>query len=432
MSPAPVLLYLLIITTPVSLIFDGPISYGLITAVAAISVAVVALRIRRGETEFLLSVIKPVSLVAAIPALWMVMQVLPLGFLGIAHPIWQSAATTLELPIAGSISIDPGATIIALTRYLSMAAIALVAATVAIDRYRAGWILSALTVATTLIAVMLLATSGGIVTLPGNGTLPINSAATDCAALGIIIAVAAVLHTFERGHAMADLGGSVIWLRLTFAACLIAYAICCLALILGTTGQAYFAVGCGIAVLAAALIVRYFGLGPWGISAVVSVALVVVIATVLFQSGGKNSDLMLSFATGASAQIALTQRILADTPWAGTGAGTFAAVLSIYRSIDELGTGVMAPAAMPAIAVEMGRPFLWIIVLAATGFAISLLRGAARRRRDLFYSIAGASSVVTITLLGFGNAGLLSAPVGVIMAAIVGLAVAQSKSRAIR
>ena len=66
--------------------------------------------------------------------------------------------------MAGSISIDPGATLISFVRYLSAVAIAFVAAAVAIDRRRAEWIFFALTVAMTLIALMSLAFSLGLFT----------------------------------------------------------------------------------------------------------------------------------------------------------------------------------------------------------------------------------------------------------------------------
>jgi uncharacterized membrane protein len=79
----------------------------------------------------------------------------------------------------------------------------------------------------------------------------------------------------------------------------------------------------------------------------------------------------------------------------------------------------------------MGRPFLWVILLAAIALVITLLRGALRRGRDLFYPVAGASCVVVATLLAFGNAALFSTPVLIIAASVVGIAIAQSKSRSI-
>jgi hypothetical protein len=160
--------------------------------------------------------------------------------------------------------------------------------------------------------------------------------------------------------------------------------------------------------------------------------LVVATAVVALQPRKQTVDLTLMFATRAPAPLtAVTQRILAETGWTGTGAGTFAAVLPIYRGIDELTAGPVAPTAAAGIAVEMGRPFLWAMLIAAIALAVTLLRGSVRRGRDSSYSMAGASCVVTFALLGFGNAGLFSTPALIIAAATVGMAIAQSKSRSL-
>jgi hypothetical protein len=432
MFPAPLLLILLIIATPVTLIFDGPIIHGLVTAAAALLVAIVALRIRPSEAGFLSSIIRPIALIASFPAVWMLVQVLPLKAVGLAHPIWDSAAAALGRPLAGSISIDPGATIIALAEYLSTAAIAFVAAAVAIDRNRAEWVLFALMTSTTLIALMALTAGLSDFTLLSNsasGTARI--AATDSAGLGVIVAAATTLHTLGRGGTRGpEQGREAVWYRLAFMACLVAVTICSWTVFVGATSQTYFAVICGLATLAVAIVIRRFRPGPWGVSAIVSVAAVVAIAAVTLHPSNRSLDLTLAFATHASAPlIAISQRVLIETSWAGTGAGTFAVVLPIYRDIDELTAGTIAPTAAVTIAVEMGRPFLWAILLAAIALVVTLVRDAARRGRDSFYTTTGASCVVTTTLLAFGNAAIFSIPVLMIAAAIVGIAIAQRKSR---
>jgi hypothetical protein len=430
MFPAPLFLILLIVATPAFIIFDGPIILGLVTVAAAVSVAIVALRIRAGEASFLATVIRPVAIVAAVPAVWMLIQVLPLKTIGLANPIWESAAAALGRPLAGSISIDPGDTLISLARYLSVAAIAFVAAAIAVDRQRAEWILAALTAAATLIALMVLAAGLGGFAFLSNGGLA-GQTATDSAGLGVIISAATAFHTLERGKAQSpDQRGPAVWHWLTFVASLIAIAICTAALIVGATNEAYFAVACGVATLAVAVVTRRYRFGPWGYSAIIAIALVVAIAAIALQPAGRIMDLTLAFATHASAPlIDVTQRVLTETSWTGTGAGTFAAILPIYQDIDELASGSVAPTAAAAIAVEMGRPFFWVFLLAAITLVVALLRGALQRRRDSFYSTAGASCVVAGTLLAFGNAALFGTPALIIVSVIVGIAIAQSKSR---
>ena len=434
MFPATLFLVLPIVTTPAMLVLDGPILHGIIVAAAAALVAVVGFRIRHSELDFLLSVIRPIALVAAIPALWMLIQVFPSGAIGLAHPIWESASAALGKPLAGSISIDTGATLISLARYLSIATITLVAAAVAIDRHRAEWILFTLTIATTLVGILILTEHLGIITLFDDfqgGSVRV--AASDCATLGIVLAAAAAFQALERGYVKVQGQNSVAAsYGLALVACLGATAICILAVLVSATGQTYFAAACGVATFAVAIAIRRLRFGPWGYSAIVAVVFAILFASAALQPSAGTTDITVAFAPQNAKQlISVTQRILAGTSWFGTGAGTFSAIVPIYRDFDELTAGLMAPTAVSAIAVEMGRPFLWATLIAAIALLIVLMRGAARRGRDPFYSMAGASCTVTATLLAFGNTGVFSTPVLLIAAATIGIAIAQSKSRTI-
>jgi hypothetical protein len=230
----------------------------------------------------------------------------------------------------------------------------------------------------------------------------------------------------------ADRGGLTVWFKLIIAGCLIAFAISSLAVLVSATTQAYFAVICGITLLGIEIIIRHFGLGPWGLSAIVSVIATVAITVASLNPALRSEGLALAFASHASPPlITVTYRILTEASWFGTGAGTFAAILPIYRDIDELKSGLIAPTAAAAIAVEMGRPFLWALLTAATALVVALLRSALRRGRDSFYPTAGASCIVTAIILAFSNTALFSTPALIIVAVTVGVAVAQSKSRSI-
>lgn len=427
-------LVLLVFAAPVTVVVDGPIIYGLVAAVAAISIATIAMKIRPGEAGFLAAVIRPIAYVAAVPAIWMMIQVMPLQTFGLAHSVWKSAAAALGHPLAGAISIDPGATLIALMRYLSTIAIALIAAAVAIDRQRAEWALFALMASTTLVAMMALATKFGVFTFltSGNNREQSDFLATAIAGLGIILSSAAALHTIEQREMShpkqirSDRG----WLA--FSACLVAFAICCLATLIVATSQTYFAVGCGIATLVVATMIRRFDIGAWGIAGIISTALFIAIAVTATQLNNQSVDLSLAFATQAPMPlIAITQRILTESGWAGTGAGTFAYILPIFRDMEELTSGQIAPTAAATIAVEMGRPFFWATLLAMVTLALTLLSGALRRHRNSFYPTAGASCVVVVALLAFGNSAPLATSVSIIAATAIGMAIAQRKSRLI-
>lgn len=432
MFPVSQLLALLIFTTPIVFIFDGPIIHGLVTALAAISVAILSIRMRPGEARFLATVIWRLAVVAVFPALWMLIQVLPLQAVGLASPVWQSAAAALGRPLAGSISIDPGATLICFVRYVSGMAVVFIAAAVAVDRRRAERLFLSLVAATAVIALMSLVARFGDFTFLSNSTNGVaGDAATDCVGLGVILAGTAALHIFERSKSErpheAGLAG---WYRPTFVACIVALAMCSSALIMGATSQVYYAVACGVVVLFTVAVIRHYSLGPWGISAITSIILFIAIAVFLLRSSDQSEYLTLAFATRAPPPlIAVTQRVLSDTGLTGTGAGTFSTILPIYQGIDELAIGPTAPTAAAALSVEMGRPFLGLTLLAAIVLVVTLSRGALRRLRDSLFSTAGSSCVVVLSILAFSNAALFRMPVSIIAAGIVGLAISQSRSR---
>jgi len=433
MFPAPQFLSLLILTSPVFLRFDGPIAYGAIAAATAILVSIVGLRARPGEIDFLSLLMRPIALVALVPVLLIFLQLIPARSVGLANPIWQSAATAVGRPVFGSISIDPGVTLISMARYLSVLGITFVAAALAIDRRRAIWLLMALTGTTALSAAAVVLTHFGVFAfLNGQDNALSSVAAIDSAFIGIILSIATALQAIEQPNSTTADRGAATPFHITFLGCLVAFAMCTMAVIISATSELLLALICGIATLVVTIVVRRFRFGLWGYSAILSVAMVAVVAAVALRPADRTMDLSLAFTSHPRAPaVALTDRILAESSLLGNGAGTFSDVVPIYRDIDEQATGIFAPTATAAIAVEMGKPFLWISVLAAIALIIFLVRGAVRRGRDASYSMAGASCVAVVTALAFNNAGVFNSSVLVVAAAAIGIAIAQSRSRAV-
>ena len=181
----------LICASSFSLIWDGLLLTGCVAGVAAIVLVLTARNLRPGEAKFLMSVIPLPLLTAAIPAIWIAIQSLPLGFL--SHPIWKSTAVALHRPIEGSISIDPAATLITLGFYLSLIAIAFVAA-VAVDRQRAETLLFALVFASVIISLIVIVQY----VLSLNAWQVFSVRAVDCVSLGAIIAATNCIYAIER------------------------------------------------------------------------------------------------------------------------------------------------------------------------------------------------------------------------------------------
>jgi hypothetical protein len=411
-SQARLLLVVLICASPAVLFFDGPIAHGVLAGVAAVGIAIISRTMRPGETEFFLSFSKRAATLVAIPALWMLIQVLPLPFL--AHPIWTSAETAIGHPIKGSISIDIGASVMALGFYLT--------------------ILFSLMTATALIGLTVTATN--LFELPyfNSKTLVFDrTQAIDSVAMGVVIAGAAIIRTLERYETRrASPDRSVAALLRTFVACAAALAICVVVLIVSAPVGTLVATGYGVVALTSIVLIRRLGFGGWGILAIALPAIGIAGFLAASEPRLRTESFTLAFAAEAPPSLtSMSQRILGDAPLRGTGAGTFAAIAPIYRDIDDQAAISTAPTAAAAIAIELGRPMLWLIVATMTGSIFVLLRASLRRGRDSFYPMAGASCLTTLLLLSFMNAEVLGSAAAMIAAATLGLAFAQSKSRTI-
>ncbi len=103
-----------------------------------------------------------------------------------------------------------------------------------------------------------------------------------------------------------------------------------------------------------------------------------------------------------------------------------AAILSIYRNIDDPATST-APTAAAALSIELGRAMFWLIVAVIMGAVMTQLRASLLRGRDSFYPAAGAGCLLTLSLLAFMNAGILGTATAVIAAAVLGLALRKAR-----
>ena len=129
------------------------------------------------------------KLAAAVPATWMVIQLLPIPF-G-AHSIWAYANDALDQPAWGHISVDLGATVLALVFYIANISLIAVALFVARDRRRAELILLVITALTTITALVLLADKWGLIS-------DANDVIAAISALGFLSSLASGARAIER------------------------------------------------------------------------------------------------------------------------------------------------------------------------------------------------------------------------------------------
>ena len=429
MFAALILLILLIQATPAFVFADGTFSYGVVALAVAVALAIVSTGVRSGEAGHLVKVIRPALLLLAIPAVWILVQLLPMPFHAWSHPVWVSAAEALDTPISGHISIDLGATLIGLIRYLTAMGLLVATAAVTIDRTRAEWLLHWLTAATAFLAAMLIARDwAGLFPLAGPSATAALHAAS---ALGTIIAAAATIRAVERYETRRNTAEMTMarfaW---SLTAVLSALATCWLALIIAAPIEVTFAAGCGFATVMLVVIVRRVAVGPLAASAVTAVAIIGAIAIVAARPHAGTPTLRFAAVASPSA-ISVAERMIADNS-GGTGAGTYEALLPSYRNIDDASVTGRAPTTAAQVAIEMGGVAIWILMLtmiAATGL---WLRGALSRGRDLFYATAAAGGAITLTVEAFVDASLLGTAVVIVATTVLGLGLAQSASRTIQ
>lgn len=250
-------------------------------------------------------------------------------------------------------------------------------------------------------------------------------------AMGAIIASAACAWTMQRFvPQQSPLARSEPKLRrCTFAACGAALLLCVGGVALGGSYEVMFASGSGLAAFICIYLVRRFGLRAWG-TAGAAVVLGIAVFILAAHSVDRGMRLPLAFAISPSgSQRSLNERILADAPLVGNGAGTFTALVPIYREMNDPAPSSLGLSTATAIAVELGRPMLWLILTGAGAAAIALLWASLRRGRDAFYPLMGGSCLITIILLAFTNPGLFGTAAGSIAAITLGIGFAQSKSR---
>jgi hypothetical protein len=169
----------------------------------------------------------------------MLVQLMPIP-LRLSSSIWNAAAQVVDAGSFGQMTVNVGATVIAIVRYLTAVGILLVAATTTVGRSRAEWLIHWLTAATAFLATMLLAHAFfGLFPLADTRATTALHAASG---LGILIAAAATIRAVERYETRRNRAemspAKFAW---TLAAGLSALTLCWLALLLAAPARVTFA-----------------------------------------------------------------------------------------------------------------------------------------------------------------------------------------------
>jgi hypothetical protein len=423
MIAAFIMLTSLIALLPALVMVDGILANGVVSAIVGIAMVTVVLTLDTSGLNRFSRLLGPTAFtVVFIPCLWMLLQVLPISIRALANPVWVSTATALDQPFVGAISLDISATLLSLARYCAILAAAFVTATVTLDKQRAESVLTLLTGIAALIAAELIGYNLGYLRLPGYEHLGERADATIIAIIGFILSCATTIRAYEhldrtrhrKSRMMAIVAAS---------ASMAALFICLSAILISGDPVLFLAALFGAGIPIAVLAIRRWRLGPLGQAGIAALAAVAVFGFFAAVPAKNDADPILALST--QGQISSIERMLSDAKWGGSGAGSFEALLPIYRDTAD---SLEIPTAAAIIAIEMGRPFLWICVIVALMGASTLFRRALLRGRDYVYPSAGAGCIVALLISLFANDGILGLTPSLMISVVCGLAFAQSKS----
>jgi hypothetical protein len=318
--------------------------------------------------------------------------------------------------------------LLGLGQYSLVLAVAIVTTAVALDRQRAEVILFFLTAAAASIAAALIGLDLGSRRFADMGLSAQRPQMLTVAVMGLVLSCATALRTYDNHRRSRASERSGVLTAIATAASIAAMAVCLSAIAIDADAALLLAAALGVLTLTGLVVIRWSRLGPWGRSGIAAAAVVGLIG--FFAAAGPANravDPTLVLSSQPQISIATAERMLSDAKWIGTGAGTFAALLPIYRDVDDVTAGA-APTAAASIAIEMGRPLLWLFVILALIGALYLFKRALMRGREYLYAGMGAACMVAVLVSSFANAGILGLGASLLASGVCGLALAQSRS----
>lgn len=409
----------LIAFIPVLAMTDGLLAQDFVAILILAIFALVAATSSAVELTHALKVTHGLKFLTLFPAVWFLFQVIPLPFGNLSNSIWPSAATALHLPLSGHISIDIGNTVIALVEYSLSITLIVAAIFVTRERRHAELVLYCLSVIVTF-AVVELSIALGVLPKVADALHHSREMLAGTATLGVILNLAAAMRLMER---FKNLGRSALWLSFLS---MMGFTICLLAIAKLTPTNTIIVASFGILAFCLIELIRRWDLAVWSsLSLSITVFLVAGMLIAWRYNSAPRSFLSLQFTEAPAETLAVVQRMLSDSRWTGSGAGSFSALWPIYR---QLGGAVAArsPTAAASILITSGAPIFLASVAASISLFVIFFRGALGRRRDSVYSAAAAASVVILFCQSFCDASLKTTSVALIGAIMIGLGLTQS------
>ncbi len=387
----------------------------------------------------------PILLFYFAAVVWALLQMSPFLPESWSHPLWKEAAAALGSESSGFVSIDPYETGSALVRLLTLGGIFWLGLQYGRDHERASKALYALVIAGLVYAAYGLAVefSGArtILWFPKTsylysltGTFVNRNSYATYAGLGLVATTAMLVRFANSTYGGSDLRLERIRRLLTGLTkrgwfLLLAWVTLATALLLSDSRGGLLSASAGlvalfVAVSASRRVSRRHAL--------VMVSVVVFAGLVFLAFSGaavtqRFADTELDN-EGRIRAYELTVDATTDSPWLGTGYGSFARIFRIYR--DETISGLFNQAHNTYLenALELGIPGALALFLAIQTAAIYCAVGVRRRRRDVTYPTIALASAVLVGVHSMVDFSLQIPAVGATFALILGIGCAQSWS----
>ena len=362
------------------------------------------------------------------------------------HPLWREASEALGEPLAGSISVSRGDTATALMRLLAYGAIFWLAM-----QYGARRAYARAELWSVAIAGAAYASYGLIVELAGLGkilwydrwayrgsltsTFVNRNSFASYAGITLIACLALLLPTLRpspteglrsaRGIAyVLDAFPPQGWLLVVF---ILAIGT---AILLSHSRAGFIATVVGVAAFLAVMAmaggarraaVKLLGfLAPAGIAAVFSIIGDVTLKRV-DEGAIESLEGRLALYDGVVAAIR-------DTPWQGTGLGTFGSIFRLHRDASIIGPYDIDKAhnTYLELALEAGLPAFAAMMVLFAALVLILLRGVRQRRRDTIYPAAGIAVSMLVGAYALVDFSIQIPAVAAVFSLLLGIAFAQS------
>jgi O-antigen ligase len=415
----------------------------------ALALAYEASLLARGRRHpFAARLIAAPAVLFLLVALWAFAQTSPIASAAFAHPIWGMASDALGTPLAGTISVDPPATMRALMRLTTDASALWLSLQLCREPSRALFLLeaiAAMVAAYSAYGIVLAVLFGGAIPffdVPGSGgfirsTFVNRNSFATYAGLGLVVVTALTLRLYRRVVPDAE-GIASYRLNKLIAATgrqgglLIGAGLVILAALLGTVsrgGVLSTAVGL-FAVLALTTTRRRRGRGDQ-VEAIAFVAAAIAIAFAFYGDRfvGRIVASGLEDASRLSVYAIVVHAIM-DSPLLGFGYGTFADVFPLYRdqSIPAIGVWDLAHNTYLEVWLGLGLAAGTALMIAIGLLALKCLAGAVNRQRDSIAPVVATAATLLVGVHALVDFSLQMEAVTLTFMALLGAGVAQSQS----